>query len=203
MEFSITGDPCLPSHDAFSFCAETIQPVMLYELGFQAARGAVLVVGSHLHYERRRDVVAQLARARRHRARLAPGDGPRGREAAARHRRSAVQPTLTARAGPATRLAWSAHASAVLGWVKPFRRKNFRGRRNVLPGMRQINDAHVALPGLAVMEVAAADDETAFAIQKLLAGRCDIPPADRTTREPGEPGVRLRCFLDLQPDPDT
>ena len=63
MEFSITGDPCLPSHDAFSFCAETIQPVMLYELGFQAARGAVLVVGSHLHYERRRDVVAQLARA--------------------------------------------------------------------------------------------------------------------------------------------
>ncbi|MFF7191960.1 DUF6207 family protein [Streptomyces sp. NPDC008222] len=30
------------------------------------------------------------------------------------------------------------------------------------------------------------------------AGRAlGIAPADRTTREPGEPGVRLRCFLDL------
>ncbi|MFD9466189.1 DUF6207 family protein [Streptomyces sp. NPDC060027] len=31
------------------------------------------------------------------------------------------------------------------------------------------------------------------------------PPrlADRTTREPDEPGVRLRFFLDLQQDIDT
>ncbi|MFF3489265.1 DUF6207 family protein [Streptomyces sp. NPDC002701] len=28
-------------------------------------------------------------------------------------------------------------------------------------------------------------------------------PADRTTREPGEPGVRLRCFLDLRHEPDS
>ncbi|MEU6353166.1 DUF6207 family protein [Streptomyces sp. NPDC047072] len=63
--------------------------------------------------------------------------------------------------------------------------------------MKQINDAHVAVPGLAVVEVAAADDQTAFAIQELLAGRCAVAPADRTTREPGEPGVRLRFFLDL------
>lgn len=66
--------------------------------------------------------------------------------------------------------------------------------------MRQINDAHVAVPGLAVVEIAAADDETAFAVQELLAARCAIAPADRTTREPGEagePGVRLRFFLDL------
>lgn len=48
----------------FWFCAETVQPVVLYELGFHAARGAALVVGSHPHYKRRRDVVAQLARAR-------------------------------------------------------------------------------------------------------------------------------------------
>jgi hypothetical protein len=59
----------------------------------------------------------------------------------------------------------------------------------------RINDAHVARPGLAVVEVAAADDETAFAVQELLAARWGIAPADRTTREPGEPGVRLRCFL--------
>jgi hypothetical protein len=69
--------------------------------------------------------------------------------------------------------------------------------------MRQINDAHVALPGLAVVEVAASDDETAFAVQKLLAAQCAIAPADRTTKEPGEPGVRLRFFLDLHQDADA
>ncbi|MEV5085437.1 DUF6207 family protein [Streptomyces sp. NPDC056159] len=66
--------------------------------------------------------------------------------------------------------------------------------------MRQINDAHVAAPGLAVVEVAAADDETAFTVQELLAARYAVAPAERTTREPG---VRLRFFLDLQQDADT
>ena len=61
--------------------------------------------------------------------------------------------------------------------------------------VRQINDAHMAVPGLAVVEVAVSDDATAFAIQELLAARCAIAPADRTTREAGEPGVRLRFFL--------
>ncbi|MFJ8509637.1 DUF6207 family protein [Streptomyces avermitilis] len=67
--------------------------------------------------------------------------------------------------------------------------------------MREITDAHVAEPGLAVVEVAAADDATALAVQELLAARCAIAPADRTTRAPGEPGVRLRCFLDLRQEP--
>ncbi|MFE6337200.1 DUF6207 family protein [Streptomyces sp. NPDC057798] len=53
--------------------------------------------------------------------------------------------------------------------------------------MRQIDDAHVARPGLAVVEVAAADDETAFEVQELLGTRWGIAPADRTSREPGEP----------------
>ncbi|MET9913405.1 DUF6207 family protein [Streptomyces sp. NPDC006476] len=69
--------------------------------------------------------------------------------------------------------------------------------------MRPINDAHVAESGLAVVEIAAADDTTAFAIQQLLAARCAIAPADHTVREPGEPGVRLRCFLDLRQHPDA
>ncbi|MER5549914.1 DUF6207 family protein [Streptomyces sp. NPDC002589] len=69
--------------------------------------------------------------------------------------------------------------------------------------MRQINEAHVARPGLAVVEVAAADDETAFAIQELVAARCAIAPTDRTVREPDEPGVRLRFFLDLDQAPDA
>jgi hypothetical protein len=68
--------------------------------------------------------------------------------------------------------------------------------------MRQIHDAHVALPGLAVVEVAAADDETASAVQKL-AAQCAIAPTGRTTKEPGEPGERLRFFLDLHQDADT
>ena len=54
-----------------------------------------------------------------------------------------------------------------------------------------------------MVEVAAADDETAFAVQELLAARWGIAPADRTTREPGAPGVRLRCFLDLHQEPDS
>ncbi|MFF3584974.1 DUF6207 family protein [Streptomyces mirabilis] len=81
--------------------------------------------------------------------------------------------------------------------------ENFYGRRRVLPFMKPIIEAHVAAPGLAVVEVAAADDETAFAVQELLAARCAIAPADRTTREPDEPGVRLRFFLDLQQDADA
>ncbi len=85
--------------------------------------------------------------------------------------------------------------------MKPSRSKNRPGRRRVVPCVKPINEAHVAEPGLAVVEVAAADDATAFAVQQLLAGRCAIAPADRTTRDPGEPGVRLRCFLDLRQAP--
>ncbi|MFI8169856.1 DUF6207 family protein [Streptomyces sp. NPDC085931] len=69
--------------------------------------------------------------------------------------------------------------------------------------MKQINESHVAVPGLAVVEVAAADDDTAFAVQELLGARCAIAPSDHTTRAPGEPGVRLRCFLDLRQAPDA
>ncbi|MEU3445426.1 DUF6207 family protein [Streptomyces griseoincarnatus] len=69
--------------------------------------------------------------------------------------------------------------------------------------MKPINDGHVAEPRLAVVEVAAADDETAFAVQELLATRWAIAPADRTVREPGEPGVRLRCYLDLKHQPEA
>ncbi|KUN58213.1 hypothetical protein AQJ46_43815 [Streptomyces canus] len=63
-------------------------------------------------------------------------------------------------------------------------------------------DAHVAEPGLAVV-AAATDDETALAVQELLAARCAITPADRTPRKPGEPGARLHCFLDLRQEPGS
>ncbi|WP_351229009.1 DUF6207 family protein [Streptomyces sp. NPDC002133] len=63
--------------------------------------------------------------------------------------------------------------------------------------MRQISRAHVPRAGRAVVEVAAADDATAFTVQQLLAARCAIAPTDRTTREP------LRFFLDLHKDADA
>ncbi|MGJ5899320.1 DUF6207 family protein [Streptomyces niveiscabiei] len=69
--------------------------------------------------------------------------------------------------------------------------------------MREISEAHVARPGLAVVEVAAADDRTAFTVQELFATWCAVAPADRTTREPGEPGVRLRFFLNLHEAADA
>ncbi|MET9686053.1 DUF6207 family protein [Streptomyces coeruleorubidus] len=46
-------------------------------------------------------------------------------------------------------------------------------------------------------EVAACGDQTAFAVQELLAGRWAAALANGTTRVPGEPGVRLRCYLDV------
>ncbi|QIY94014.1 DUF6207 family protein [Streptomyces sp. S1D4-11] len=48
------------------------------------------------------------------------------------------------------------------------------------------------------LSVAAADDQTAFALQEVLATRWATATADRTTRVPGEPGVRLRRYLDLR-----
>ncbi|MFD9515581.1 DUF6207 family protein [Streptomyces mirabilis] len=67
--------------------------------------------------------------------------------------------------------------------------------------MRHINHVHVVEPGLAVVEVAAADDQTAFALQEVLATRWATATADR--RVPGEPGVRLRCYLDLRQELGT
>ncbi|MGW5609361.1 DUF6207 family protein [Streptomyces sp. NPDC003753] len=67
--------------------------------------------------------------------------------------------------------------------------------------MKPITDAHIAEPGLIVVDVAAADEETVFAFQEALAGRWATAPADRATRIPGEPGVRLRCYLDLRQAP--
>ncbi|WP_329254183.1 DUF6207 family protein [Streptomyces canus] len=72
-----------------------------------------------------------------------------------------------------------------------------------MPGMRPIHDTHVEQPGLAVVEVAAADDATVFAVQDLLAANYAIAPGDRATREPCEPAVRLHCFLDLRPEPGS
>ncbi|MFD5861490.1 DUF6207 family protein [Streptomyces chartreusis] len=64
--------------------------------------------------------------------------------------------------------------------------------------MEPINEVHVAEPGLAVIDVAAADAATALALQEVLAAQWATATADHVTHEPGEPGVRLRCYLDLR-----
>ncbi|MEH0420527.1 DUF6207 family protein [Streptomyces sp. B21-083] len=64
--------------------------------------------------------------------------------------------------------------------------------------MNPINEAHLREPGQVVVDVAGADDETVFAVQAALAARWATSPADRTTRDVGEPGVRLRCYLDVR-----
>ncbi|MYY80825.1 MULTISPECIES: DUF6207 family protein [unclassified Streptomyces] len=64
--------------------------------------------------------------------------------------------------------------------------------------MNPIHETHVSEPGLLVVDVAAADDTTALAFQQLLADRWATATAQHTTRDAGEPGVRLRCYLDLR-----
>ncbi|MGA5418015.1 DUF6207 family protein [Streptomyces pseudogriseolus] len=70
--------------------------------------------------------------------------------------------------------------------------------RSVDQSMKPIRDEHIAEPGLVVVDVAAADDATAFAFRSALAERWATATDDRTTRVPGESGVRLRCYLDLR-----
>ncbi|MFE5143813.1 DUF6207 family protein [Streptomyces fagopyri] len=67
-----------------------------------------------------------------------------------------------------------------------------------MPCVEAINEVHVAESGLVVVDVAAADDQTAFAFQKALATMWAATSVERTTRDPGQPGVRLRCYLDMR-----
>ncbi|QYX75131.1 DUF6207 family protein [Streptomyces akebiae] len=67
-----------------------------------------------------------------------------------------------------------------------------------MPYTDPIHETHVSEPGLLVVDVAAADDATALAFQQLLADRWATATAEQTTRDAGQPGVRLRCYLDLR-----
>ncbi|MFJ9675275.1 DUF6207 family protein [Streptomyces sp. NPDC101221] len=64
--------------------------------------------------------------------------------------------------------------------------------------MEAINETHLSEPGLIVLDVAAADDETAFAFHAALAARRATTSVERTTRDASQAGVRLRCYLDLR-----
>ncbi|CAM5305302.1 DUF6207 family protein [Streptomyces griseomycini] len=64
--------------------------------------------------------------------------------------------------------------------------------------MDVINEVHVSEPGLVVVDVAAADDRTAFTFQEALASLWTSTAVERTTHVPGQPGVRVRCHLDTR-----
>ncbi|MGW1543273.1 DUF6207 family protein [Streptomyces sp. NPDC002309] len=63
--------------------------------------------------------------------------------------------------------------------------------------MEPFNATHLARPGLIVLDIAAADDQTALTFQQAIAARWATATAEHTTRDAGQPGVRLRCYLDL------
>ncbi|MCC9152757.1 DUF6207 family protein [Streptomyces parvulus] len=65
----------------------------------------------------------------------------------------------------------------------------------------EINEVHVSEPGLVVVDVAAADDATAFTFHAVLASLWAATSVERTFRPAGQPGVRLRCYLDIRQGP--
>ncbi|MFC8393571.1 MULTISPECIES: DUF6207 family protein [unclassified Streptomyces] len=71
-----------------------------------------------------------------------------------------------------------------------------------MEGVDAINEVHVSEPGLVVVDVAAADDQTAFAFQEALASLWATTAVERAIRDVGQPGVRLRCYLDMRQAPN-
>ncbi|MEW2573278.1 DUF6207 family protein [Streptomyces sp. NPDC047070] len=63
--------------------------------------------------------------------------------------------------------------------------------------MDAIQETHLSEPGLLVLDVAGPDDATVYAFQDAIA-RTWAATVDRTTRDPGQPGVRVRMYVDLR-----
>ncbi|WP_225859301.1 DUF6207 family protein [Streptomyces albicerus] len=63
--------------------------------------------------------------------------------------------------------------------------------------MDPIQEAHLSEPGLLVLEVAGLDDDTVYAFQNAIAPTW-AATVDRTTCDAGQPGVRLRMYVDLR-----
>ncbi|BAC67910.1 hypothetical protein Save01_05655 [Streptomyces avermitilis] len=68
----------------------------------------------------------------------------------------------------------------------------------VLTDVDPIQETHLSEPGLLVIDVAGMDDETVLAFQNAIAQTWATSTADRTTQDPGQPGVRLRLYADLR-----
>ncbi|MFI1437532.1 DUF6207 family protein [Streptomyces lydicus] len=66
----------------------------------------------------------------------------------------------------------------------------------------KITEAHVAEPGLVVVEIAAADDETLVQAMAAMDKVWFSSGPSEPYRIPGEPGVRVRAYGDMRRSPD-
>lgn len=76
--------------------------------------------------------------------------------------------------------------------------QNLRHVGHVLTDVDPIREAHLAEPGLLVIDVAGLDDDTVLAFQAAIARVWATTAAEHTTRDAGQPGVRLRLYADLR-----
>ncbi|MFJ8856781.1 DUF6207 family protein [Streptomyces sp. NPDC102437] len=62
----------------------------------------------------------------------------------------------------------------------------------------QIDEQHVAEPGLVVLDITAADEGTLCAVMEALQQRWATSGMTSVRRLPGEPGVRARVYADVR-----
>lgn len=63
--------------------------------------------------------------------------------------------------------------------------------------MERIDEQHIAEPGLVVLDITGADEDTVRAVMATLEGRWATSGIVPVRREPGEPGVRARIYADV------
>lgn len=84
------------------------------------------------------------------------------------------------------------------GQVNPESDQNPGAHEHVLTDVDPIREVHLSEPGLLVIDVAGADEATVMAFQDAVARTWGTAAAERTTRDPGQPGVRIRLYTDLR-----
>ncbi|MFE7763010.1 MULTISPECIES: DUF6207 family protein [Streptomyces] len=64
--------------------------------------------------------------------------------------------------------------------------------------MDPIREVHLSEPGLLVIDVAGVDEASVMAFRDAVVRTWATAPAEHVTREPGQPGVRIRLYTDLR-----